>query len=143
MTKQEIIAALNAGNRVELYSGQYEVIPDKDPKTGKEGLSGYLIRCKQNGHCVGLSGQAETKYENTLNYPEKGFYIVEGVKENKGLLGKKCHIRADKCDNPAEGGITFQIIEDNGDRLLIEPVEWPYYIKPVECILTTNVEIID
>jgi hypothetical protein len=59
------------------------------------------------------------------------------------LLGKKCHIRADKCDNPAESQIDFTIIEDNGDRLLIETVEWPYYIKPVECILTANVEIID
>lgn len=29
---------------------------------------------------------------------------------------------------------TYRVVEDNGDRLIISPTEWPYRIVPQECV---------
>jgi hypothetical protein len=55
----------------------------------------------------------------------------------------KVKIKPEFCDNPKESESIFLVIENNGDRLLIEPEIWPQHIKPLETIRTDNVEVIE
>ena len=68
MTVEEIKTAIDNGNHVFWQSVMYEVIGNRK--------DGYLIRCRQNNHCIGLHGMEGTKYENVLNGEEKDFYVV-------------------------------------------------------------------
>ena len=67
MTIKEIKATINSGQKVELYNGAYEVIKDDKGQ--------YLIRSKDNCHCIGLHGQVGTKFENITNFPIEDFYV--------------------------------------------------------------------
>ena len=66
-TKAEIIEAVDAGKDVYCEGGGYKVIKDSKGQ--------YLIKCTSNNHCIGLSGQDGTQYENVLN--ARGFYYME------------------------------------------------------------------
>ena len=67
--KQEIIDAVNAGKQVFCGNKDYKVI--KDRFNGQ-----YLIEYRDGKHYTGLSGQAGTKYENSLNI-EGEYYFEE------------------------------------------------------------------
>ena len=68
MTHEEIKTAIDNGNHVFWQSAMYEVTGNRK--------NGYLIRCRENGHCIGLHGMEGTKYENVLNGKEKDFYVI-------------------------------------------------------------------
>lgn len=62
MTLQEIKQAIEQGKTVNWSSNYYEVIKDKN--------NDYLIRCKGNGHCIGLTWRDGV----TMNGNEIEFY---------------------------------------------------------------------
>jgi len=43
-------------------------------------------------------------------------------------------IKEEYLDNENERGVLFEVVEDNGDRLFIEPVECSMAIKPRELV---------
>ena len=63
MTLQEIKQAIEQGKKVNWSNNLYEVIKDKNNE--------YLIHCKGNGHCIGLTWRDGV----TMNGNEKDFYI--------------------------------------------------------------------
>lgn len=63
MTVEEIKRAVDQGHPVKWSGYSYDVIKDK---TGQ-----YLIKCSDNGHCIGLTHQDG----KTLNGLESDFYI--------------------------------------------------------------------
>jgi hypothetical protein len=63
MTAAEIKSAIDSGKKVCWHNPTYEVIKTKDE---------YLIRCRLNQHCVGLTWQDGV----TLNGKEEDFYIT-------------------------------------------------------------------
>ena len=67
MTVEEIKAAVANGDRVCWRQSNYEVIQDS--------IGQFLIRCTNNGHCIGLHSQ-----DGILNGKESEFYI-EGKEE--------------------------------------------------------------
>jgi hypothetical protein len=64
MNLQEIKQAISEGKTVHWENQLYEVVLDK--------LGQYLIKCKMNGHCIGLTWADGT----TMNGEEKQFYIA-------------------------------------------------------------------
>jgi len=64
MTLEEIKSAVDKGETVHWINSLYEVI-----KNNRE----YLIRCKSNNHCIGLTWADGV----TLNGEEKGFYTLK------------------------------------------------------------------
>jgi len=67
MNIQEIKNAVNAGHTVKWQSENYDVIKDK--------IGQYLIVCRTNNNCIGLTGFKGSPYENVLNGNENDFYI--------------------------------------------------------------------
>lgn len=65
MTLQEIKQAIEQGKTVNWSSNYYEVI-----KVIKDKNNEYLIRCKGNGHCIGLTWRDGV----TMNGNEIEFY---------------------------------------------------------------------
>lgn len=63
MTATEIKSAIDSGKKVCWKNPAYEVIKGKDE---------YLIRCRLNQHCIGLTWQDGV----TLNGKEEDFYIT-------------------------------------------------------------------
>lgn len=66
-TKAEIIEAVDAGKDVYCEGGGYKVIKDSKEQ--------FIIKCTSNNHCIGLSEEDGTEYENVLN--ARGFYYME------------------------------------------------------------------
>jgi len=50
--------------------------------------------------------------------------------------GTKVRIRKEYCSTVSENDMDYVVVEDNGDRCLIEPMEWNWAIKPIENIRT-------
>lgn len=63
MTLEEIKQNIEKGNRVFQNNDMYEVIKDK--------IGQYLIYCKSNGYCIGLTHRDGI----TMNGDESDFYI--------------------------------------------------------------------
>lgn len=57
-TVEEIKKAVDSGQEVYSDTLAYRVIKDQGQ---------YLIKCTLNGYCIGLTGQAGTAHEDTLN----------------------------------------------------------------------------
>jgi hypothetical protein len=69
MNTREIKTALERGDRVFWVHNGYEVM--------KDSLGQYLIKCHDNGHCVGLTHQDG----ETLNGKEKEFFSIPARKK--------------------------------------------------------------
>jgi hypothetical protein len=69
MNTREIKAALERGDRVFWVHNGYEVV--------KDNLGQYLIKCHDNGHCIGLTHQDG----HTLNGKEKEFFSISARKK--------------------------------------------------------------
>ena len=63
MNLQQIKQAISEGKKVYWSSTLYEVIKDR--------IGQYLIRCKSNGYCIGLTWSDGI----TLNGKEKDFFV--------------------------------------------------------------------
>lgn len=58
------------------------------------------------------------------------------------MLNREIKIKREWCNSDEEHNMVHVVVEDNGDRLLIAPKEWEWFIKPIECIETQMVELI-
>ena len=67
MKLEEIKSAIEQGKTVHWASELYEVIKDKNGE--------YLIWCKANDHCIGLTWMDNV----TMNGKEKDFFINETI----------------------------------------------------------------
>ena len=66
MNLEEIKTAYESGKTVHWASEQYRVI--------KADNGHWVIRCDDNGHCIGLTHRDEV----TMNGKEEDFFICEG-----------------------------------------------------------------
>jgi hypothetical protein len=72
MTLNEIKTAVRDGKQVHWATSTYEVInPIKSP-TFDENVEQWLIRCKANDHCIGLTHRDNI----TMNGKESEFFIA-------------------------------------------------------------------
>ncbi len=55
---------------------------------------------------------------------------------------KLCRIKRHRCDSHAERNMIFAILEDNGDRLVIAPVNSTMSIVPTELVANTDIDIV-
>ena len=55
----------------------------------------------------------------------------------------KVRIKPEFCESKNEPRIIYKVIEDNGDRCLIEPVKSEMAIKPTEMVEKYMVEVIE
>jgi hypothetical protein len=50
-----------------------------------------------------------------------------------------CKVRPEYCDSEAEKDVVFEILADLGDRVDIAPVNWQYYIRPIQTVKTAMI----
>lgn len=89
MNIREIKQAVKQGKTVCWKSELYRVIGNDQ--------SGYVIKCLDNGSCVGLHGKEGTEFENKLNGKEADFFTLEQrVGEMEDLFSLILHHTTDE-----------------------------------------------